>query len=303
MVVRRTTCSTCCFREVDHQFYTKADEEANQIDLTSNQLYQKLNNEQKELLAEVSAGNNAKLDLAARATADPNLGMQLWKLLETIDPIMAGRWHYRDSRKVANSLRVFKETGVPHSEWIAKQDQQSSSSNPPQKKEVKEGVSGYRKLLFWLWCDPPIHRQRLDDRVDEMVQRGLEQEVREMRDIARSMLNDTLSPEGEKQSYQSGIFQTIGYRQFAEYLDRLEALTSSSPSQAEKEKKECFDKAVADTKTATRQYANRNSNGSKTSSFRGTKSTSDFGKGEEVELYLLDTSDVSNWNQNVLIPP
>ncbi len=62
-------------------------------------------------------------------------------------------------------------------------------------------MSGARKLLFWLWCDPATLRTRLDERVDEMVSRGLEAEVRTMRSIAQRL------PEGS--NYQSGIFQTI----------------------------------------------------------------------------------------------
>lgn len=265
------------------------DADRGKVELSADPAYQKMGAEEHELLDQVSVGNSAKLDLAARATADPSLAMKLWALLEKVDPTMAARWHYRDTRKVANSLRVYKETGRPHSRWIAEQDSSTTDDSTP-----TAGVSGHRKLLFWLWCDPPVLRKRLNDRMDEMVQRGLESEVREMREIARRMLDDVV----KRTSYQSRIFQTIGYRQFAEYLDRLE---SFSPSEAEK--KEGFDKAVDDTKTATRQYAKSQLKWVQNKLVPEVRrAQSALAAAGQVELYLLDATDVSAWDEKVVTP-
>ncbi len=117
--VRVTICSIFCFLDGSSPPYHDNGQE---VDLSDDPLYQQLNEEEKGLLDQVSVGNSAKLDLASKATADPALGMALWQLLEKLDPPMAARWHYRDARKVANSLRVYKETGRPHSAWIAEQD-------------------------------------------------------------------------------------------------------------------------------------------------------------------------------------
>lgn len=270
-------------------------------DLSTDQRYQRLDREERDLLAQVNVGNDAKVDLAARATADPGLGMRLWKLLDSVDPVMAARWHYRDSRKVANSLRVYKETGRIHSDWIAEQDvEEQNRIAQSNNAEACKGVSGCRKLLFWLWCDAPVLRTRLDDRVDEMVARGLEEEVREMRQLAKSMLDDLVS--ASKPKYQSGIFQTIGYRQFAEYLDRLEALTRTESC---KDKAQWFANAVHETKTATRQYAKSQlkwvQNKLVPEVRRAQQVALEMG-GAEVELYLLDASDVALWNEKVLNP-
>lgn len=312
--------------------------EAKEADLSSDPRFQQLSEDQKHLLGQVSTGNTAKVDLASKAAADPTLAMQLWKLLQALDPTMASRWHYKDSRKVANSLRVYKETGRPHSVWIAEQD--SSSSNQQQivseAREQEKGVSGYRKLLFWLWCDPPVLRNRLDDRVDEMVQRGLEAEVREMRAIAKSMLDNVLldskatATAKMQPNYQSGIFQTIGYRQFAEYLDKLEALSTTTHPTAtataitdfcsassaaaagisDKEKDALFRKAVEDTKTSTRQYAKSQLKWVQNKLIPEVRRAQQLllsnnnasGSNIDVELYLLDASDVSKWEQNVYRP-
>ena len=266
------------------------------VDLSGDPRWQQLGAEERELLSHVSAGNSAKIDLAAQAASDAGLAMRLWKLLQSVDPAMAARWHYRDTRKVANSLRVYKETGRPHSLWIAEQDQQKNSAADDAAEQT--GVSRSRKLLFWLWCDPPILRKRLDDRVDEMVKRGLEAEVRHMRDLAKSMLRDEAAG---SPNYQSGIFQTIGYRQFAEYLDRLDTLPSPAST---KEGRECFDRAVEETKTATRQYAKSQLKWVQNKLIPEVRRAQQHAaaNGGEVELYLLDATDVSQWDENVRQP-
>ncbi|SPO20748.1 related to tRNA isopentenylpyrophosphate transferase [Ustilago trichophora] len=278
-----------------------------EVDLGSDPAYQKLSEEEKGLLAQVSTGNSAKMDLATRAANDPELGMQLWKLLNKIDPAMAARWHYKDTRKVGNSLRVFKETGRPHSLWIAEQDaQQQQQQDETQQDNVAggasgvQGVSNYRKLLLWLWCDPPILRKRLDDRVDEMVRRGLEAEVRQMRNIAKRILDDIVSTSACA-NYQSGIFQTIGYRQFAEYLDRLEILSTINGITT-KQQQQWFDKATEDTKTATRQYAKSQLKWVRNKLIPEVRRLQAASLSSDVELYLLDTSNVEQWEEKVVEP-
>lgn len=282
-------------------------EAAEEVDLGSDPAYQKLSEEEKGLLAQVSTGNSAKVDLATRAANDPELGMQLWKLLNKIDPAMAVRWHYKDTRKVGNSLRVYKETGRPHSLWIAEQDaQQQQQQDETQQDNVAggadgvQGVSDYRKLLLWLWCDPPILRKRLDDRVDEMVRRGLEAEVREMRNIAKRMLDDIVSSSASA-NYQSGIFQTIGYRQFAEYLDRLETLPTANVITT-KQQQRWFDKATEDTKTATRQYAKSQLKWVQNKLIPEVRRAQAASLSSDVELYLLDASNVEQWEEKVRQP-
>lgn len=248
------------------------------VDLEQNETYRGLGSEERELLHQVSPENEAKVDLATRATQDGELGMKLWQLLQRVDPAMAQRWHYRDARKIANSLRVYKETGIPHSQWIAQQD--SSPIAPV------EGVSGYRKLLFWLWCDPPVLRDRLDTRVDEMVTRGLEAEVRQMHAIAQTLTH----------TYTSGIFQTIGYRQFAEYLDRLDTLATSAAKAA------AFVEAVEGTKTATRQYAKSQLKWVQNKLVPEVRRAQAAIAHGDVELYLLDATNPADWDDKVRTP-
>lgn len=240
------------------------------VDVTLDPLYQSLNGEERELLERVSAGNSGKVDLATAASGDAALSMALWQLLAKVDPPMAARWHHRDARKIANSLRVYKCTGRPHSHLIAEQDSLPAPSAPG-----ASAVSGRRKLLFWLWCDPPVLRDRLDARVDEMVSRGLLAEVAQLRAIAPSP------------NYQSGIFQTIGYRQFARYLE--------SP-----EEPGAWASAVDETKTATRQYAKSQLKWVQNKLVPEVRRAQ--AAGDDVEVFLLDATDVARWDEKVLAP-
>jgi tRNA dimethylallyltransferase len=47
---------------------------------------------------------------------------RLWKLLDKLDPEMAARWHWKDSRKVLRNLEIMVEKGQKASEVIKKQD-------------------------------------------------------------------------------------------------------------------------------------------------------------------------------------
>lgn len=47
----------------------------------------------------------------------------LHSLLSALDPIMAARWHWRDTRKVLRSLEIIKENGCLASEVMAQQTQ------------------------------------------------------------------------------------------------------------------------------------------------------------------------------------
>lgn len=62
------------------------------------------------------------------AAANPDAALALHKLLNILDPSVAARWHWRDTRKVLRSLCIFKETGRRPSEII--QDQSKNTSKP-----------------------------------------------------------------------------------------------------------------------------------------------------------------------------
>jgi tRNA dimethylallyltransferase len=82
--------------------------------------------------------------------------------LQTLDPVAAGRIDPRNVRRVVRALEVCLTTGRPISE-------QQRKSPPP-----------YRILILGLEMPRPQLYQRIDLRVDRMLELGLEQEVRRL---------------------------------------------------------------------------------------------------------------------------
>ena len=70
-------------------------------------------------------------NLAAQPAAeaiDPDNALALHRLLAALDPPVAQRWHWRDTRKVLRSLELIAQTGRLPSEIIA---EQSQTAAPP----------------------------------------------------------------------------------------------------------------------------------------------------------------------------
>ncbi|NXU59142.1 MOD5 dimethylallyltransferase, partial [Turnix velox] len=100
-------------------------------------------------------------------------GLELHRRLSQVDPEMAAKIHPHDKRKVARSLQVFEETGIPHSE-ILHQQQEEEGGGP------LGGPLRYpHSCILWLHADQAALDQRLEQRVDEMVAAGLLEELRD----------------------------------------------------------------------------------------------------------------------------
>ncbi len=65
-------------------------------------------------------------EAAPSADMDPHLTMSLHQLLTMLDPLVAQRWHWRDSRKVLTNLRIIQENRRLASEIIREQSQTTS---------------------------------------------------------------------------------------------------------------------------------------------------------------------------------
>ena len=76
------------------------------------------------------------------ADDDPQLALSLHKLLSALDPTVAQRWHWRDTRKVVRSLEIMRQTGRLPSEIIDEQ-----SNNDPQPRCVP---AHYHPGVGWL---------------------------------------------------------------------------------------------------------------------------------------------------------
>ncbi|KAH7927719.1 tRNA isopentenyltransferase [Leucogyrophana mollusca] len=175
------------------------------------------------------------------AATHPDEALTLHTLLTALDPEVASRWHWRDTRKVLRSLRIIKDTGRRPSEII---NEQSQTAMAPR----------YRTLCFWLYAEPSVLNARLDARVDDMIKQGLLDEIRSLQKVASSSVNTTpntnAAPPASTDAhatndYTLGIYQCIGFKEFHTYL------ASSCPSAKD------FDNAADAMKLSTRKYAKR----------------------------------------------
>uniref|UniRef100_A0A672Z0Z6 tRNA dimethylallyltransferase n=1 Tax=Sphaeramia orbicularis TaxID=375764 RepID=A0A672Z0Z6_9TELE len=89
----------------------------------------------------LNANPNRKLELEKLG------GAELHKRLMEVDPKMAAMLHPNDKRKIARSLQIHEETGVPHSVWLEEQRGQ----------EGGDGLGGPLRYpdpcIFWLHAD------------------------------------------------------------------------------------------------------------------------------------------------------
>lgn len=127
----------------------------------------------------------ALLQLAERAGADA-----LHARLKKVDPVSAARIHPHNVKRVIRALEVYRQTGKPFSQM-------------QNRTEVR---ALYDAIVIGLTMDRPLLYQRINDRVEKMIEKGLVDEVRRL--------------------YDRGIrtaqaVQAIGYKEFYPYFDGL----------------------------------------------------------------------------------
>jgi tRNA dimethylallyltransferase len=110
----------------------------------------------------------------------------LHKRLREIDPVVADRTPASNVRRVIRALEVHHQTGRPMSELEGKE--------PPPYRVLRIGLHIDRETLF----------QRIDQRVDDMLRRGLVDEV-------RGLLDSGVPPD-------CTAMQSIGYQEVVPYL-------------------------------------------------------------------------------------
>ncbi|KAM6899824.1 tRNA dimethylallyltransferase [Xenentodon cancila] len=204
-------------------------------------------------------------------------GAELHKRLAEVDPSMAAMLHPNDKRKISRSLQVHEETGIPHSRWLEEQRGQ----------EGGDGLGGPLRFpdpcIFWLHADMEALDKRLDSRVDEMLSAGL---IEELRDFHIRYNKQKLQDDG--QDYQHGIFQSIGFKEFHDFL-------TSPESSTQQEKDARRDKGIEALKIATRRYARKQNKWVRNRFLKRP--------GDNVPaVYGLDVTDVSRWEEMVLNP-
>ncbi|XP_025108958.1 tRNA dimethylallyltransferase-like [Pomacea canaliculata] len=199
---------------------------------------------------------------------------QLYTLLQKVDPDSAKRLHPKNRRKVVRALQVYDEHGIPMSDI---HQAQHKNGNTP-------GLSGSLRYphccIFWMECEQRVLDERLDKRVDEMVANGLVSELCQL----QSDYLESVKMQGGEPDYTLGIFQSIGFKEFHDYL--------TLPAD---QKELLLDKSVQALKLATRQYARRQ--------LKWIKNRFVHRPGTQVpSVYALDTTDPSQWDEKVFKP-
>jgi len=194
-----------------------------------------------------------------------------------LDPIVASRWHWRDTRKVLRSLRIITETGRLPSEIIAEQSK-------------TELTARYRTLFFWLYAELDALNPRLDQRVDQMLQQGLLEEVRFLKQLRSS--TGPIEGSEDQVDYTLGMYQSIGYREFDRYIE----LQDTAESQT------AYELAVDSMKRSTRKYAKRQVSWIRNKLIPAAMRVNEGSPAYQITpFYLLDATELgSAWDDNVL---
>ena len=114
----------------------------------------------------------------------------LWHILQEKDPASAQKLHSNDIKRVIRALEVLHVTGIPASERQSTVDKQTMRYNA-----IYIALNMPREVLY----------DRINRRVDIMIQDGLETEVRTA--LANGVAQDALS------------MTSIGYRQMIQYFN------------------------------------------------------------------------------------
>ncbi|XP_035490443.1 tRNA dimethylallyltransferase isoform X1 [Scophthalmus maximus] len=204
-------------------------------------------------------------------------GSELHKRLAEVDPKMAAMLHPNDKRKLARSLQIHQETGIPHSHWLEEQKGQEGGT----------GLGGPLRYpdpcIFWLHADMEALDKRLDARVDDMLSAGLIEELRDFH-----VRYNQQKVQDDSQSYQHGIFQSIGFKEFHDYLTAPESST-------QQEKDTLRVKGIEAVKIATKRYARKQNKWVRNRFLKRP--------GDDVPpVYGLDVTDVSGWEETMLNP-
>ncbi|KAK1810134.1 tRNA dimethylallyltransferase, mitochondrial [Friedmanniomyces endolithicus] len=214
----------------------------------------------------------------------------LYAELQKVDPVMAARWHPRDRRKIQRSLEIYIRTGRTAAEVYAQQRTLAGNEAVMPMMDDADGTGPkeqsmrFDTLIFWVHAEKSVLRERLDARVDKMLEAGLLEEV-----LTLDAYAEAEAAAGRPVDKTRGIWVSIGYKEFKEYMHALRNEETS-----EKDLEYWKHNASSKTKDSTRQYAKRQ--------IRWIRSKLINSLPSSKILYLLDGTDVSTFDSAVVGP-
>ncbi|KAM4699905.1 tRNA dimethylallyltransferase [Discoglossus pictus] len=202
---------------------------------------------------------------------------ELHARLRQVDPEMAAKLHPHDKRKMARSLQVYEESGISHTEHLRRQ-QEEEGGGP-----LGGAMRYHNPCILWLHTENEVLNARLNTRVDEMLDLGL---LGELQDFHKRYNEKLIAHSG--QDYQHGIFQSIGFKEFHEYL-------VADDSCAQDTRDGLLKRGIEALKQRTQKYARKQNKWVRNRFLKRP--------GLNVPpVYGLDVTDVSAWDQCVLSP-
>ncbi|ODV69776.1 tRNA isopentenyltransferase [Hyphopichia burtonii NRRL Y-1933] len=190
----------------------------------------------------------------------------LFETLNEIDPIIGRKFHPSDQRKLRRALEIYYTTGQRPSDLYKEQKLD----------ELEDSSLKYNTLFFWVYSDYEVLKERLDARVDTMMELGAIAEIRQMYEYYH---RENL------QNCTSGIWQVIGFKEFLPWLEKGQAGD--------------FDEGIERMKIRTRQYAKSQIKWIKKLLAVELNKESRFGYKYGGKLYLLDATSLAEWSTKV----
>jgi tRNA dimethylallyltransferase len=147
----------------------------------------------KALTSGLIRGGEVDPDIRARLQSEAESGgrERIYRRLQEADPVAAARLHPHDTYRIIRALEVYERTGRP----ISTLRQRHLFQEEPYR-VLSLGLSPEREELY----------RRIDERVDEMIKRGLQEEVQHLLEMGYSPVLKAM--------------QSLGYKQMVAYLQR-----------------------------------------------------------------------------------
>ncbi|WP_412973855.1 tRNA (adenosine(37)-N6)-dimethylallyltransferase MiaA [Paenibacillus sp. OAS669] len=157
------------------------------------------------------SGSDEEYREEQRLYAEKHGNEALWERLREVDPETAERLHPNDQRRIIRALEVFHLTGERLSEQL----------------KVQKKQSPYELCIIGLTMDRALLYKRIEERIDLMLEQGLVEEVRRLRDQGYGIQHISM--------------QGLGYKEILGYLEGAATL----------------EEAVVQLKQDTRRFAKR----------------------------------------------
>lgn len=199
---------------------------------------------------------------------------KLWTILEQVDETSAHLYHPNDKRRVRRSLQLIQRKKKRYSDLLSDVNKSIDGIKPS-----LGGPLRYKSMcVLWLSCDKNTLDRVTDERVDQMLDRGLLAELETFYDE---------HGKNESKEIDRGIFQTIGFKEFREYVQLDKEARESEKGQA------ILRKSIDQMKRATRKYAGKQIHWIETRILQA-------GTRDLPPLYKLSTTfDEQSWNDLV----